>query len=433
MSPRWPTPPTVAHPSPGRSGGGGETTRSSGRSAPPWEERVPGVPPSVPLSLSRGLARQAAHLSSPRSAPSGIRPDRVKGEGGIGLATFRSVPAPCGPPSGREAARRRASRAGQRTSVGRQAGSRPSLGAVPAPAPSPYGREVRKGEGARAIRGSHTHPPVSSFTFYVCPLRFAKGGALCGRRGRGGSTDGSANEDRRWSGRPVPYLRGGGGLRLLPPPPTLDPDPPPALFPRSSPSLPPTDAFPPPPYTSYPQVSAAEATTDKISSELVDLKSALVNIEQSRPIDDLLVDDVAKAIPELDDAVDTMISKGKWEVPGYKEKVSPPPPPPTIPLSPFYSDLACLRDHPTHLRRSHESGKTDFLLSALAVRQLQHDVKTAVDSSDRWFCPKGGVCVWLREGERGGTGGGEKYGGRSGCPEREGALVCPSSVSRRPL
>lgn len=71
------------------------------------------------------------------------------------------------------------------------------------------------------------------------------------------------------------------------------------------------------------QVSAAEETTNKIKTELVDLKAALVNIEQSRPIDDLLVEDVAKAIPELDEAVDTMISKGKWEVPGFKEKVGP--------------------------------------------------------------------------------------------------------------
>lgn len=42
----------------------------------------------------------------------------------------------------------------------------------------------------------------------------------------------------------------------------------------------------------------------------------LNNIEQARSFDDLTVEDVGEAHPHLRQAVDTMLKKGKWTVPG---------------------------------------------------------------------------------------------------------------------
>ncbi|GAA5921654.1 hypothetical protein JCM1841_000896 [Sporobolomyces salmonicolor] len=65
--------------------------------------------------------------------------------------------------------------------------------------------------------------------------------------------------------------------------------------------------------------SAKEAAT-KVQTELGNLNSTLKNIEDARPFEQLTLDDVAKARPEITKAVETMVSKGKWTVPGYTEK-----------------------------------------------------------------------------------------------------------------
>ncbi|KAG8925269.1 ATP synthase d subunit [Tulasnella sp. 419] len=67
-------------------------------------------------------------------------------------------------------------------------------------------------------------------------------------------------------------------------------------------------------------VAKAEETSKKIDQELKDLQATLANIEEARPFEDLTVDDVGAARPEVLKAVETMISKGKFSVPGYKEK-----------------------------------------------------------------------------------------------------------------
>ncbi|KIO23219.1 hypothetical protein M407DRAFT_244855 [Tulasnella calospora MUT 4182] len=67
-------------------------------------------------------------------------------------------------------------------------------------------------------------------------------------------------------------------------------------------------------------VSKAEETAQKIDAELKDLQATLANIEEARPFEELTVDDVGLARPEVLKATETMISKGKWSVPGYKEK-----------------------------------------------------------------------------------------------------------------
>ena len=67
-------------------------------------------------------------------------------------------------------------------------------------------------------------------------------------------------------------------------------------------------------------VAKAEETSVKIDEELKNLQKTLANIEEARPFEDLTVDDVAQARPEILKAVETMVSKGKFSVPGYKEK-----------------------------------------------------------------------------------------------------------------
>ncbi|EIW70037.1 hypothetical protein TREMEDRAFT_38700 [Tremella mesenterica DSM 1558] len=67
-------------------------------------------------------------------------------------------------------------------------------------------------------------------------------------------------------------------------------------------------------------VEAAKQTVQKITAEESSLKATLSNIQDARPFEDLTVDEVAKARPEISKAVETMVKKGKWTVPGYREK-----------------------------------------------------------------------------------------------------------------
>ncbi|KAI9096132.1 hypothetical protein DFS34DRAFT_154890 [Phlyctochytrium arcticum] len=67
-------------------------------------------------------------------------------------------------------------------------------------------------------------------------------------------------------------------------------------------------------------VSAAERTQKKVAVEVKELQELLHNIETARPVDQLTVDDVAKAYPELDATVAKMAKRGQWRVPGYYER-----------------------------------------------------------------------------------------------------------------
>ncbi|KAI9887912.1 MAG: ATP synthase d subunit [Watsoniomyces obsoletus] len=67
-------------------------------------------------------------------------------------------------------------------------------------------------------------------------------------------------------------------------------------------------------------VKNAEVTKGKVELELVDLEKTLENIREARPLEDLTVDDVAAIEPEIDRRTEALVSKGRWMVPGYKEK-----------------------------------------------------------------------------------------------------------------
>ncbi|KAF8520070.1 ATP synthase d subunit [Gautieria morchelliformis] len=67
-------------------------------------------------------------------------------------------------------------------------------------------------------------------------------------------------------------------------------------------------------------VAKAEQTSQRIDEELKELQATLDNIEQARSFDDLSVEQVGEAHPHLMQTVETMMKKGKWTVPGYKEK-----------------------------------------------------------------------------------------------------------------
>ncbi|KAH7916706.1 ATP7, subunit D of the stator stalk of mitochondrial F1F0 ATP synthase [Hygrophoropsis aurantiaca] len=67
-------------------------------------------------------------------------------------------------------------------------------------------------------------------------------------------------------------------------------------------------------------VEKAQETAQKIDVELTELQATLANIEEARPFEDLTVEDVGNAHPRILEAVETMVKKGKWTVPGYKEK-----------------------------------------------------------------------------------------------------------------
>ncbi|TRM68494.1 hypothetical protein BD626DRAFT_451034 [Schizophyllum amplum] len=67
-------------------------------------------------------------------------------------------------------------------------------------------------------------------------------------------------------------------------------------------------------------VATAKETEQKIDIELKDLQATLANIEEARSFENLRADEVGDAHPRLREVVETMLQKGKWEVPGYKEK-----------------------------------------------------------------------------------------------------------------
>ncbi|KAM3075880.1 ATP synthase d subunit [Clarireedia jacksonii] len=67
-------------------------------------------------------------------------------------------------------------------------------------------------------------------------------------------------------------------------------------------------------------VKNAEETKGRVDLELKDLEKTLKNIEEARPFEDLTVDEVAAARPDIDEKTSQLVSKGRWSVPGYKEK-----------------------------------------------------------------------------------------------------------------
>ncbi|KAK4507309.1 hypothetical protein PRZ48_001044 [Zasmidium cellare] len=67
-------------------------------------------------------------------------------------------------------------------------------------------------------------------------------------------------------------------------------------------------------------VKSAEETKGKVDAELRDLEKTLKNIESARPFEDLTVEEVVAARPDIDKRVEQLVSKGRWQVPGYQEK-----------------------------------------------------------------------------------------------------------------
>merc|ERR1712111_107952 len=62
------------------------------------------------------------------------------------------------------------------------------------------------------------------------------------------------------------------------------------------------------------QIKAIEAFEAKavVDKELSDLQKTLKNIQDARPFDDLTVDEVAAAQPEIDQRTEQLVSKGRW-------------------------------------------------------------------------------------------------------------------------
>ncbi|EEQ30288.1 ATP synthase D chain [Microsporum canis CBS 113480] len=70
-------------------------------------------------------------------------------------------------------------------------------------------------------------------------------------------------------------------------------------------------------------VKNAEETKGKVEMELESLSQTLDNIESARPFEDLTVDDVAAAAPEIDRKTAQLVSKGIWMPAGYKGTPQP--------------------------------------------------------------------------------------------------------------
>ncbi|GMM34932.1 F1F0 ATP synthase subunit D [Saccharomycopsis crataegensis] len=64
----------------------------------------------------------------------------------------------------------------------------------------------------------------------------------------------------------------------------------------------------------------ATATEEVVTKELKELAETLNNIESARAFEELTVEDVVKARPDIDDKVTQVVKKARWEVPGYYDK-----------------------------------------------------------------------------------------------------------------
>lgn len=67
-------------------------------------------------------------------------------------------------------------------------------------------------------------------------------------------------------------------------------------------------------------VERAKKTAAIVKTELTDLKKLLKDIETARPVDQLTVDDVATAFPQLDETVANMVKRHQWDTPHFREK-----------------------------------------------------------------------------------------------------------------
>jgi F-type H+-transporting ATPase subunit d len=64
-------------------------------------------------------------------------------------------------------------------------------------------------------------------------------------------------------------------------------------------------------------VKNAEETKGKVEVELKSLEKALGDIEGARSWDQLTVDEITQAAPEIDEYTERMVKKGRWMPPGY--------------------------------------------------------------------------------------------------------------------
>lgn len=64
-------------------------------------------------------------------------------------------------------------------------------------------------------------------------------------------------------------------------------------------------------------IKNAEDTKGKVEIELKSLEKALGDIEGARGWDEMTVDEVAKAAPEIDEYTERLVKKGRWMPPGY--------------------------------------------------------------------------------------------------------------------
>ncbi|KAL9101195.1 MAG: hypothetical protein Q9163_003513 [Psora crenata] len=67
-------------------------------------------------------------------------------------------------------------------------------------------------------------------------------------------------------------------------------------------------------------VKSAEETKGKVDVEMKDLEKTLKNIADTRPWEQITIDEFVAARPDVDKRTEELVSQGRWMVPGYKEK-----------------------------------------------------------------------------------------------------------------
>lgn len=66
-------------------------------------------------------------------------------------------------------------------------------------------------------------------------------------------------------------------------------------------------------------IENAEATQAKVQDELAALQETLQNIKSARAFEELVIEDMTKAVPEIDQKVEELVKRGRWDVPRHDE------------------------------------------------------------------------------------------------------------------
>lgn len=67
-------------------------------------------------------------------------------------------------------------------------------------------------------------------------------------------------------------------------------------------------------------MKSARENAGKVQDDFTAMKKLWSDIDNTLPVDELVVSDIEKAYPDFDKTFDKLLRRGQWRIPGYYEK-----------------------------------------------------------------------------------------------------------------